>query len=114
MAAGLSAEAQAMPAGIPIVDLGASTATTRRPRRRCREDRRGVRRDRLLLCREPQRAGRGDRSAPCGGRQFFSQPVSDRLKVKADKNNRGYREVGDVVHANGKLSAATASISASR
>jgi isopenicillin N synthase-like dioxygenase len=31
--------------------------------------------------------------------------VSERLKVKADKNNRGYREVGDVVHRNGKASA---------
>jgi isopenicillin N synthase-like dioxygenase len=36
---------------------------------------------------------------------FFRQPVSERLKIKADKNNRGYREVGDVVHRNGKPSA---------
>ena len=37
--------------------------------------------------------------------KFFSLPEGERLKVKSDKNNRGYREAGDVVHANGKLSA---------
>jgi isopenicillin N synthase-like dioxygenase len=37
--------------------------------------------------------------------KFFKQPEAERLKVKADKNNRGYREVGDVVHRNGKPSA---------
>jgi isopenicillin N synthase-like dioxygenase len=37
--------------------------------------------------------------------RFFKQPESERLKVKSDKNNRGYREVGDVVHRNGKPSA---------
>ena len=37
--------------------------------------------------------------------KFFKQPIADRLKVKSDKNNRGYREIGDVVHANGKPSA---------
>ena len=37
--------------------------------------------------------------------KFFAQPEVEKLKVKSDKNNRGYREVGDVVHANGKPSA---------
>ena len=37
--------------------------------------------------------------------RFFRLPEAERLKVKADKNNRGYREVGDVVHRNGKPSA---------
>ena len=37
--------------------------------------------------------------------KFFRLPEAERLKVKADKNNRGYREVGDVVHRNGKPSA---------
>src|SRR5258708_20178137 len=37
--------------------------------------------------------------------KFFKQPEAERLKVKSDKNNRGYREVGDVVHRNGKPSA---------
>ncbi len=45
-----------------------------------------------------------DRAVAAADR-FFSLPEAERLKVKADKNNRGYREVGDVVHANGKLSA---------
>ena len=37
--------------------------------------------------------------------KFFRLPEAERLKVKADKHNRGYREVGDVVHRNGKPSA---------
>ena len=37
--------------------------------------------------------------------KFFTLPMSEKLKVKSDKNNRGYREIGDVVHANGKPSA---------
>ncbi len=37
--------------------------------------------------------------------KFFELPMSEKLKVKSDKNNRGYREIGDVVHANGKPSA---------
>jgi isopenicillin N synthase-like dioxygenase len=37
--------------------------------------------------------------------QFFSLPETERRKVKADKNNRGYRDVWDSVHSNGKLNA---------
>jgi isopenicillin N synthase-like dioxygenase len=34
---------------------------------------------------------------------FFAQPVEQRLKVGADRNNRGYREMGDTVHKSGKV-----------
>jgi isopenicillin N synthase-like dioxygenase len=34
---------------------------------------------------------------------FFAQPVEQRLKVTADRNNRGYREMGDTVHKSGKI-----------
>jgi isopenicillin N synthase-like dioxygenase len=37
--------------------------------------------------------------------QFFALPEEERLKVKADKNNRGYRDVWDGVHGNGKPNA---------
>ena len=37
--------------------------------------------------------------------QFFALPEAERLKVKADKNNRGYRDISDSVHSNGKLNA---------
>src|ERR1700685_4061677 len=37
--------------------------------------------------------------------RFFSLPEAERLKVKADKNNRGYRDVWDGVHSNGKPNA---------
>ncbi len=34
---------------------------------------------------------------------FFAQPVEERLKVRADRNNRGYREMGDTVHRSGMV-----------
>jgi isopenicillin N synthase-like dioxygenase len=37
--------------------------------------------------------------------RFFALPEAERLKVKADKNNRGYRDIWDSVHSNGKLNA---------
>jgi isopenicillin N synthase-like dioxygenase len=37
--------------------------------------------------------------------RFFALPEAERLKVKADKNNRGYRDVWDGVHSNGKVNA---------
>jgi isopenicillin N synthase-like dioxygenase len=37
--------------------------------------------------------------------EFFALPEEERLKVKADKNNRGYRDVWDGVHSNGELNA---------
>ena len=36
-------------------------------------------------------------------RAFFALPVEERLKVKADRNNRGYREMGDTVHRSGMV-----------
>lgn len=35
--------------------------------------------------------------------EFFAQPVAERLKIKADRNNRGYREMGDTVHKSGQV-----------
>ncbi len=35
--------------------------------------------------------------------EFFGQPLEAKLQVKSDRNNRGYREMGDTVHKSGKL-----------
>ena len=35
--------------------------------------------------------------------EFFAQPVEERLRIKADRNNRGYREMGDTVHKSGRV-----------
>ncbi len=35
--------------------------------------------------------------------EFFALPLADRLKIKSDRNNRGYRELGDNVHKSGRL-----------
>lgn len=35
--------------------------------------------------------------------EFFAQPLEQRLAVKADRNNRGYREMGDTVHKSGRI-----------
>ena len=37
--------------------------------------------------------------------EFFHLPLEEKMKVECDKNNRGYRKVGDTIHANGKASA---------
>lgn len=37
--------------------------------------------------------------------RFFALPEAERLKVKADSNNRGYRDIWDSVHRNGKTNA---------
>jgi isopenicillin N synthase-like dioxygenase len=105
MAAGLSAQAQAMPASIPVVDIGALW-------QRCRgQD--GSRRQIGAACDDIGFFYVVNHNVPVGtidhavamADNFFKQPETERLKVKSDKNNRGYREVGDVVHRNGKPSA---------
>jgi hypothetical protein len=70
------------------------------------QDRRGLQRHRLLLRREPQRHRRDDRPRGRDGRQILQHlPEAERLKIKADTNNRGYRDVWDTVHRNGKRNA---------
>jgi isopenicillin N synthase-like dioxygenase len=106
MAAGLSAQAQAMPAGIPLVDIGglysddpaAKKAVAAKIGAAC--DDIGF----FYAVNHNVSVETSDRAVAAADR-FFSLPEAERLKVKSDKNNRGYREAGDVVHANGKLSA---------
>ena len=35
--------------------------------------------------------------------EFFSLPMAEKLKVRCDRNNRGFREMGDTVHKSGKV-----------
>ena len=35
--------------------------------------------------------------------EFFAQPVAKRREAAADRNNRGYREMGDIIHKSGQL-----------
>jgi isopenicillin N synthase-like dioxygenase len=37
--------------------------------------------------------------------RFFALPETERLKIKANSNNRGYRDIWDSVHRNGKTNA---------
>lgn len=106
MAAGLSAEAQAMPASIPVVDISAlygnDTAAKKAVAARI-----GAACDEIgffYVVNHNVPVATIDRAVTVADR-FFAQPEAEKLKVKSDKNNRGYREVGDVVHANGKPSA---------
>jgi isopenicillin N synthase-like dioxygenase len=106
MAAGLSAQAQAMPASIPVIDIGglyssdpaAKKAVAARIGAAC--DDIGF----FYATNHNVPIETIDRAVAMADR-FFHLPEAERLKVKADKNNRGYREVGDVVHRNGKPSA---------
>ena len=106
MAAGLSAQVQAMPAGIPIVDLGglyaddpaAKKAVAAKIGAACDEI--GF----FYAVNHNVPVETIDRARAAVDR-FFSLPLAEKLKVECDKNNRGYRKVGDTIHANGKASA---------
>jgi len=106
MAAGLSAEKQAMPASIPVVDIG-GLYTSDPAQRKAVAAKIGAACDDLgffYVVNHNVPLETIDRAVAIADK-FFHLPESERLKVKADKNNRGYREVGDVVHRNGKPSA---------
>jgi isopenicillin N synthase-like dioxygenase len=106
MAAGLSAQAQATPASIPVVDIGALYGSDADAKRAVAA-RIGAACDDIgffYVINHNVPVETIDRAVAMADK-FFKQPEAERLKVKADKNNRGYREVGDVVHRNGKPSA---------
>ena len=106
MAAGLSAQAQAMPASIPVIDIG-GLYTNDPAAKKAVAAKIGAACDDIgffYAVNHNVPVETIDRAVAVADR-FFSLPEAERLKVKSDKNNRGYREVGDVVHANGKLSA---------
>jgi isopenicillin N synthase-like dioxygenase len=106
MAAGLSAETQAMPASIPVVDIAglygedpaARAAVAARIGAACDEIGFFYAVGHNVPAEMIERAvGMADK--------FFHLPEEERLKVKADSNNRGYRDVWDGVHRNGKTNA---------
>ncbi len=106
MAAGLSAEKQATPASIPVIDIGA-LYTNDAAARKAVAARIGAACDDLgffYVVNHNVPVETIDRAVAVAD-TFFHLPEAERLKVKADKNNRGYREIGDVVHRNGKKSA---------
>ncbi len=106
MAAGLSAQAQAMPASIPVVDISALYGTDAAAKKAVAA-RIGAACDDIgffYVVNHNVPVETIDNAVALADK-FFKSPESERLKVKSDKNNRGYREVGDVVHRNGKPSA---------
>jgi isopenicillin N synthase-like dioxygenase len=98
--------AQAIPAGIPIVDIGALYGTDQAAKKAVAA-RIGAACDDIGFFYAVNHNVPTDIIEQAVGLadKFFDLPLSEKLKVKADKNNRGYREVGDVVHRNGKASA---------
>jgi isopenicillin N synthase-like dioxygenase len=106
MAAGLSAEAQAMPASIPVVDIGG--LYSRDPAaRQAAAARIGAACDDIgffYVVNHNVPVGTIDHAVAMADR-FFHLPEAERLKVKADSNNRGYRDIWDSVHRNGKTNA---------
>jgi len=106
MTAGLSAQAQAMPASIPVVDISALYGDDAAAKKAVAA-RIGAACDDIgffYVVNHNVPVETIDNAVALADK-FFKSPESERLKVKSDKNNRGYREVGDVVHRNGKPSA---------
>ncbi|MFI4999642.1 MAG: isopenicillin N synthase family dioxygenase [Reyranellales bacterium] len=106
MAAGLSAQTEAMPASIPVIDIGA-LYTGDMAAKKAVAAKIGAACDDIgfFYATNHNVAVETIDKAVAMADKFFKLPEAERLKVKADKNNRGYREVGDVVHRNGKPSA---------
>ena len=95
-----------MPASIPVVDIGALYGTDVAAKKAVAA-RIGAACDEIgffYVVNHNVPVATIDRAVAVADR-FFAQPEAEKLKVKSDRNNRGYREVGDVVHANGKPSA---------
>jgi len=106
MAAAVSTEQQTMPAGIPVIDIGglysndpaAKKAVAAKIGAAC--DDLGF----FYAVNHNVSVETIDRAVALADR-FFHLPEQERLKVKADSNNRGYRDAWDSVHRNGKTNA---------
>jgi isopenicillin N synthase-like dioxygenase len=110
MAAGLSAEVQAMPTGIPtsipVVDIGGLYSSDPAARKEAAA-RLGAACDDIgffYAVNHNVAVETIDRAVAMADR-FFALPEGERLKIKANSNNRGYRDVWDSVHRNGKTNA---------
>jgi isopenicillin N synthase-like dioxygenase len=106
MAAGLSAQAQAMPAGLAIVDV-AGLYSDDPAIKKAVAAKIGAACDDIgffYAVNHNVSVEVIDRARDAVDR-FFALPLEDKLKVESDRNNRGYRKVGDTLHANGKASA---------
>ena len=106
MAAGLSAQAQAMPASIPVIDIGAlygsddaaKKAVAAKIGEACNDIG-------FFYAVNHNVTVETIDNAVAQADTFFHLPEAERLKIKADTNNRGYRDVWDTVHRNGKRNA---------
>ena len=96
MAAGFSAQAQAMPASIPLIDIGAlygdDPATKKAVAAKI-----GAACDDIgffYAVNHNVSVEVTDRALAAVD-SFFSLPIEEKLKVECDRNNRGYRKVGE-------------------
>jgi isopenicillin N synthase-like dioxygenase len=99
-------EAQAMPDSIPVIDIGALYSQDPEAKRQVAAEI-GAACDDIgfFYVMNHNVSVEVSDAAVAMVDKFFALPESERLKVKADKNNRGYRDVWDSVHSNGKLNA---------
>jgi len=106
MAAGLAAEVQVMPAGIPVIDI-AGLYSDNLMAKKAVAAKLGAACDDIgffYAVNHNVAVATSDKAVAMVDK-FFALPEAERLKVKADKNNRGYRDVWDGVHSNGKPNA---------
>jgi len=99
-------EAQAIPGGIPVIDIGALYSPDPEARQRV-ATKIGAACDDIgffYVVNHNVSVEISDKAVALVD-QFFALPETERLTVKADKNNRGYRDISDSVHSNGKLNA---------
>jgi isopenicillin N synthase-like dioxygenase len=106
MAAGLSSQSQAMPESIPVIDIGGLYSSDPAARKEAAA-KLGAACDDIgffYAVNHNVSVDTIDRAVAMADK-FFHLPEAERLKVKADSNNRGYRDIWDSVHRNGKTNA---------
>ena len=94
MAAGLSAQAQAMPASIPVIDIGALYGSDDTAKKVVAAKIGAACNDiGFFYAVNHNVTVETIDNAVAQADTFFHLPEAERLKIKADTNNRGYRDV---------------------
>jgi hypothetical protein len=98
MVAGLSAEAQAMPASIPVIDLSGLYGNDEAAKKAVAAKIGGACNDIGFFYAVGHNVAVDTiDGAVAIADKFFHLPEAERLKIKANKNNRGYRDLWDSI-----------------
>jgi len=100
----MSASVETTPSYVPIIDVGGLYSTDAAERAKVAELIGKACDDSGFFYAVGHHVPVATMDAACAkGAEFFAKPLDERLKVASDRNNRGYRQMGDTVHRSGKI-----------